>query len=146
MHHLAGLGRKRGLSTFSVEFDDPEYYEFDAQQAVVRHYGTRHRVARIGSADVAEGFPAAVLHAETALFRSAPVPMLRLSKEVRAAGIKVVMSGEGADEILLGYDLFREGRRSGGSGRAIPAPAAAVSCCAASTTTCRSTRTRAIST
>jgi asparagine synthase (glutamine-hydrolysing) len=36
--------------------------------------------------------------------------MYRLSKEVRAAGIKVVMSGEGADEILLGYDLFREAK------------------------------------
>ena len=98
------------LSTFSVEFDDPEYDESGAQQAVVQHYGTRHRVARIGTADIAEGFPAAVLHAETALFRSAPVPMMRLSKEVRAAGIKVVMSGEGADEILLGYDLFREAK------------------------------------
>ena len=110
VHHLARLGGKRGLSTFSVEFDDPEYDESDAQQAVVQHYGTRHRVARIGTTDIAEGFPAAVLHAETALFRSAPVPMMRLSKEVRAAGIKVVMSGEGADEILLGYDLFREAK------------------------------------
>jgi asparagine synthase (glutamine-hydrolysing) len=36
--------------------------------------------------------------------------MYRLSKEVRAAGLKVVMSGEGADEILLGYDLFREAK------------------------------------
>jgi asparagine synthase (glutamine-hydrolysing) len=108
VHHLAGLADKRALSTFSVEFDDSEYDESDAQQAVVQHYGTRHRTARIGTADIAEGFPAAVLHAETALFRSAPVPMMRLSKEVRAAGIKVVMSGEGADEILLGYDLFRE--------------------------------------
>jgi asparagine synthase (glutamine-hydrolysing) len=110
VHHLARLGGKRELSTFSVEFDDPEYDESDAQQAVVQHYGTRHRAARIGTADIAEGFPAAVLHAETALFRSAPVPMMRLSREVRAAGIKVVMSGEGADEILLGYDLFREAK------------------------------------
>jgi len=110
VHHLAGLGGKRRLATFSVAFDDPDYDESGAQQAVARHYGTRHRVADIGAADIAEGFPAAVLHAETALFRSAPVPMLRLSKEVRAAGIKVVMSGEGADEILLGYDLFREAK------------------------------------
>lgn len=108
VHHLAGLGGARALSTFSVAFDDPEYDESAAQEAVVRHYGTRHRVARIATADIAQAFPQAVLHAETALFRSAPVPMMRLSQEVRAAGIKVVMSGEGADEILLGYDLFRE--------------------------------------
>jgi len=76
----------------------------------VQHYLSHHRVARVGVRDIAEDFPTAVVHAETALFRSAPVPMYRLSKEVRAAGIKVVMSGEGADEILLGYDLFREAK------------------------------------
>ena len=110
VHHLARLGSKRGLSTFSVAFDDPDYDESHAQQAVVQHYGTRHRVTHIATTDIAEGFAAAVLHAETALFRSAPVPMMRLSEDVRAAGIKVVMSGEGADEILLGYDLFREAK------------------------------------
>jgi asparagine synthase (glutamine-hydrolysing) len=108
VHHLDRLNGKEALSTFSVAFDDPDYDESPAQQAVVQHYRTRHRVARIGKADIAEDFPTAVLHAETTLFRSAPVPMYRLSKAVRAAGIKVVMSGEGADEILLGYDLFRE--------------------------------------
>jgi asparagine synthase (glutamine-hydrolysing) len=108
VRHLHKLDDKLPLSTFSVVFDDPDYDESHAQQAVVQHYRTHHRVARIGTADIAEDFPTAVMHAETALFRSAPVPMYRLSKEVRAAGIKVVMSGEGADEILLGYDLFRE--------------------------------------
>jgi asparagine synthase (glutamine-hydrolysing) len=108
VRHLDELNGKRPLSTFSVAFDDPDYDEFHAQQAVVQHYRTRHRVARIGIGDIAEDFPDVVFHAETALFRSAPVPMYRLSKEVRTAGIKVVMSGEGADEILLGYDLFRE--------------------------------------
>jgi asparagine synthase (glutamine-hydrolysing) len=110
VHHLEKLNGKRALSTFSVAFDDPDYDESHAQQAVVQHYRTQHRVARIASADIAEDFPTAVIHAETALFRSAPVPMYRLSKEVRAAGLKVVMSGEGADEILLGYDLFREAK------------------------------------
>jgi asparagine synthase (glutamine-hydrolysing) len=110
VHKLAGLHPERTLSTFSVGFDDPEYDESEAQQAVVRNYGTRHHATRIGAADIAEGFPQAVEHAETALFRSAPVPMQRLSAAVRAAGIKVVMSGEGADEILLGYDLFREAK------------------------------------
>jgi asparagine synthase (glutamine-hydrolysing) len=64
----------------------------------------------VKTADIAADFPAAVVHAESALFRSAPVPMYRLAKTVREAGIKVVMSGEGADEILLGYDLFREAK------------------------------------
>jgi asparagine synthase (glutamine-hydrolysing) len=110
VRHLDELNRKRPLSTFSVAFDDPDYDESAAQAAVVQHYRTDHRVARVSVGDIAEDFSTAVIHAETALFRSAPVPMYRLSKEVHAAGIKVVMSGEGADEILLGYDLFREAK------------------------------------
>jgi asparagine synthase (glutamine-hydrolysing) len=110
VHHLAAIDPQRRLSTFSVTFEDADYDESEAQQAVVRHYQTRHRSARIKTAEIAEGFATAVAHAETALFRSAPVPMHRLAKEVRAAGLKVVMSGEGADEILLGYDLFREAK------------------------------------
>jgi asparagine synthase (glutamine-hydrolysing) len=108
VHHLDALDRARDLATFSVAFDDPDYDESVAQQAVVQHYRTNHREVRLGAREVADDFPAAVEHAETALFRSAPVPMYRLSREVRRAGLKVVMSGEGADEILLGYDLFRE--------------------------------------
>src|SRR5204862_508463 len=81
-----------------------------AQEVVAQYYQTRHRVAHTRTADIPRDFATAVAHAETPLFRSAPVPMMRLSKEVRAAGIKVVMSGEGADEILLGYDLFREAK------------------------------------
>lgn len=110
VHNLDYIGGEQGLSTFSVAFDDPDYDESAAQEAVVGRYRTRHHVTRIGQGDIAEYFPTAVLHAETTLFRSAPVPMYLLSKAVRAAGIKVVMSGEGADEILLGYDLFREAK------------------------------------
>jgi asparagine synthase (glutamine-hydrolysing) len=110
VHHLSALSGKKPLSTFSVAFDDPDYDESQAQEVVAQYYRTRHRVAHIQTADIARDFATAVAHAETPLFRSAPVPMYRLSNEVRAAGIKVVMSGEGADEILLGYDLFREAK------------------------------------
>ncbi len=110
VHHLGRLSGTRPLSTFSVAFDDAAYDESEAQEAVVQHYRTRHHTERIRAADIAGDFPAAVVHAETALFRSAPVPMYRLSRAVRETGIKVVMSGEGADEILLGYDLFREAK------------------------------------
>jgi asparagine synthase (glutamine-hydrolysing) len=108
VHHLAAASGERGLSTFSVGFDDAAFDESAAQLEVVRHYRTRHHEVRVGARDIADNFPTAVQHAETALFRSAPVPMYLLSRETHAAGLKVVMSGEGADEILLGYDLFRE--------------------------------------
>src|SRR5690606_13895155 len=42
------------------------------------------------------------------LLRTAPVPMYLLSKLVRGEQFKVVMTGEGADEFLAGYDIFKE--------------------------------------
>ncbi len=47
-------------------------------------------------------------HAERPLLRTAPAPLFLLSRLVRDAGIKVVLTGEGADEMFAGYDLFRE--------------------------------------
>jgi asparagine synthase (glutamine-hydrolysing) len=51
-----------------------------------------------------------VRHAEAPVVRTAPVPMMLLADSVRAAGYKVVLTGEGADEMFAGYDLFREGK------------------------------------
>jgi asparagine synthase (glutamine-hydrolysing) len=51
-----------------------------------------------------------VAHAERPLLRTAPAPLFLLSRLVRDAGIKVVLTGEGADEMFGGYDLFREGK------------------------------------
>lgn len=96
------------LRTYSVAFEDPEYDESVAQRAVVEHLGQEHVTLTITAADIARVFPQVVWHAETPLFRTAPAPLFLLSRRVHADGIKVVMTGEGADEILLGYDLFRE--------------------------------------
>jgi asparagine synthase (glutamine-hydrolysing) len=96
------------IHTFSVAFEDKYFDESDDQSEVSRWLGTEHSAITIGHADIAENFPAALYHAEMPAFRSAFVPMFLLSQAVRAKGIKVVLSGEGADEAFLGYDLFKE--------------------------------------
>ena len=96
------------LKTFSITFDDPEYDEAIAQQEVVKHFGFEHGSVNIQSEQIGDAFPKVVWHAETPLFRTAPTPLYYLSKKVHDEGFKVVMTGEGADEMLLGYDLFRE--------------------------------------
>lgn len=96
------------LSTFSVTFEDAAYDESPEQRELASFLGTRHRAQSIGHADLAEACPAAVFHAEVPAFRSAFIPMFLLSRLTREAGIKVILSGEGADEAFLGYDLFKE--------------------------------------
>jgi asparagine synthase (glutamine-hydrolysing) len=65
-------------------------------------------VQRIGRGDIARVFPDVVRHTETPLVRTAPAPLYLLSRIVREQGIKVVLTGEGSDEVFLGYDLFKE--------------------------------------
>jgi asparagine synthase (glutamine-hydrolysing) len=77
---------------------------------VVARLGTDHRELVVSRRDIAAAFPEVVYHAERPLLRTAPAPLFLLSKLVRDAGVKVVLTGEGADEMFAGYDLFREGK------------------------------------
>ena len=61
-------------------------------------------------ADIARVFPDVIAHTERPILRTAPAPLFLLSKLVHDAGIKVVLTGEGADEMFAGYDLFREAK------------------------------------
>lgn len=98
------------LRSFSLAFDDPEFDESPHQRELVSRLGTPHTELRCTRADIAAGFPRAVWHAEAPLLRTAPVPMMLLARSVREHGVKVVLTGEGADEVFGGYDLFKEAR------------------------------------
>jgi asparagine synthase (glutamine-hydrolysing) len=58
--------------------------------------------------EVAASFPEVVRRGEKPILRTAPAPLLRLSRAVREAGMKVVLTGEGADEAFAGYGIFQE--------------------------------------
>ncbi len=85
-------------------------------------------------------FPEVVAHAERPLLRTAPAPLFLLSRLVREAGIKVVLTGEGADEMFAGYDLFREGEGAPLLGAAARLAAAAAPARAALSRTSRARR------
>ena len=101
---------KEKIDTFSVEFENDEYDESNFQKRVSKFINSNHRSIRISKEDIANNFENTIYHSETHLFRTAPVPMYLLSKLVKDNGHKVVFTGEGADEILLGYDIFAENK------------------------------------
>jgi asparagine synthase (glutamine-hydrolysing) len=100
----------QALRTFSIGFEGERLDETAWQQAVVRHLGTEHHAFSCDRATVAGELATTVWHGESAILRTAPVPMRLLSARVRAEGYRVVLTGEGADEILGGYDLFKEAK------------------------------------
>jgi asparagine synthase (glutamine-hydrolysing) len=110
---IASLVRKftnNRLHTFSIAFSDTHYDESAFQARMARFLGTEHQVACVSHADIGRIFPEVVWQAETPLMRTAPAPMFMLSKLVRDSGFKVVLTGEGADEFLAGYDIFKEAK------------------------------------
>jgi asparagine synthase (glutamine-hydrolysing) len=98
------------METFSVSFADSAYDEAPFQEMMGRALGTNHHVERIGYPDIGNVFEDVIWHAETPVLRSAPAPMHRLSGLTRNHGIKVVLTGEGSDELFGGYDIFKENR------------------------------------
>ena len=108
---IAGLAHQLvgdRLRTFSVSFEDPEFDESPYQQAASRYLHTQHSDIPCSYQDIADVFPDVVWHSEQPVLRTAPAPMLLLSRLVHQSGFKVVLTGEGADEILGGYDILKE--------------------------------------
>jgi len=108
---IAALIRREGasrLDTFSIAFQDSGYDESEFQRSMARFLGTSHQVTKVTHSDIARVFPEVIWHTETPVLRTAPAPMFLLSRLVREHGYKVVLTGEGADELLGGYDIFKE--------------------------------------
>jgi len=99
---------KNPMKTFSISFEDAEFDESKYQQMASAHLQTQHRVQSISNRAVAGNFARTIWHVEKPILRTAPVPLLLLSRLVRENNFKVVLTGEGADEILGGYNIFKE--------------------------------------
>jgi asparagine synthase (glutamine-hydrolysing) len=98
------------LKTFSIGFEQQSLDESVFQKQLIKHLGVGNSRILCRNSDIAENFPNTIFHAETAILRTAPAPMQQLSGLVRGSGYKVVLTGEGADEVLGGYDLFKEAK------------------------------------
>jgi len=96
------------LNTFSIGFSEAEYDESYYQKIVAETLGTSHFSIYCKKNDIAANFRKVIWHTEAPLFRTGAVPMYMLSNLVNDHGIKVVITGEGADEFLGGYNIFKE--------------------------------------
>jgi asparagine synthase (glutamine-hydrolysing) len=96
------------LETFSVRFTEPSFDETEEQRRVVGLLGTKHHEVMCGDKELRDAIDSVVWHCESALLRTAPVPLFILSRLVREEGMKVVLTGEGADELFAGYSIFKE--------------------------------------
>ncbi|WP_308417052.1 asparagine synthase (glutamine-hydrolyzing) [Thiolapillus brandeum] len=98
------------LRTFSIGFEDDEFDESVFQKELVKYLDTDHTHVTCTREDIGRIFPRVIWHTESTILRTAPAPLMLLSRHVRESGYKVVLTGEGADEVFGGYDIFKEAK------------------------------------
>lgn len=98
------------LNTFSIRFDEESFDETKYQQEVSQFLNTNHSSFFCTSDDILKNFSKTIWHTEYPILRTSPTPMYLLSQKVHESNIKVVITGEGADELLGGYNIFKEAK------------------------------------
>jgi asparagine synthase (glutamine-hydrolysing) len=104
---LAQQEMNRPIRAFTLTFDNPLHNEADIAQAQAKHVGSSYHPIPITGREIADSYAEAIWHSETPMFNGHGVAKFLLSRAVRDAGIKVVFTGEGADEMLGGYPYYR---------------------------------------
>jgi len=121
---LAALGRP--LDTFSIEFADAAFSESRFQRLMAARIGFPHHRICFGTTELVGALSDVVWHAETPLKEAYDAACYALSRQVRDSGVRVVLTGQGADELFAGYAGYRFDafRRAGRRGPAVSPEAA----------------------
>lgn len=110
----------RPISTFSIGFDVPEFDESPHAREVARHLGTDHNEVRLGAKEALEVVPSLAATFDEPFADHSQIPTLLVSALARHH-VKVVLSGDGGDELFAGYDRYFAALRFWGAARHLPA-------------------------
>ena len=94
------------VHTFNIGFEQPGYDEAAHAALAARHLGTQHHQVVFGEKDF-DAYPEVLARLEEPQCSATALPIYRLYQACRAAGLTVILTGEGADELLGGYHWFR---------------------------------------
>lgn len=98
------------LRSFGIRFENKDYDEGKFQNEMVEYLNINHSEIIARNEDIGANLEEVLWHSEKPLLRTGPIPLYLLSKLVNQSGYKVVLTGEGADEVFGGYDIFKEAK------------------------------------
>ncbi|MGH3931811.1 MAG: asparagine synthase (glutamine-hydrolyzing) [Pseudonocardiaceae bacterium] len=106
---IAALAKEHNpdLITFTTGFERAGYSEVDVAAESAAAIGVRHVIRTVSATELAEALPLIVWYLDDPVADPALVPLWFIAREAREH-IKVVLSGEGADELFGGYTIYRE--------------------------------------
>ena len=104
---LASHELKRPIPTFTIRIPHPKLDETDRALLAAERIGSTPTIVTCGEKEIAEGYRDLVIASECPVVDTSSAAIYQLATAVRAAGYKVALSGEGADEALAGYPWFK---------------------------------------
>jgi asparagine synthase (glutamine-hydrolysing) len=108
--HLKGPA----VNTYTIRVDAPELDELSAANLVARHIGTKPPIVQeFRASDTLNTYPRLIQAAETPVIDTSCAALLLLAQRVHACSQKVVLTGEGADEWLVGYPWYKAAKAFG---------------------------------
>ncbi len=95
------------INTFSIGYNEyKNYCELDFAKITAKHINSNHTPVTIGKKEFIDYFEDTLFALEQPHADSAAIPLNILTSKIHKSGIKTVLSGEGSDEIFLGYDNY----------------------------------------
>ena len=98
------------VRTFGIRFEESNFDEGEYQKQMVKFLGTEHSEILATNEKIGASLADMLWHCEKPILRTAPIPLYLLSDLVHKHSYKVVLTGEGADEVFGGYNIFREAK------------------------------------
>lgn len=104
---LASAVQQSPVKAFTIGFDNDEYDESAIAREMAERTGADQDVLRLDAALLYDNFEETIWHAERTIYNTLAVAKLLMSRHVRNERYKVVVTGEGSDELFAGYPAFR---------------------------------------
>ncbi|MGM7318758.1 asparagine synthase (glutamine-hydrolyzing) [Idiomarina sp. ST10R2A5] len=105
---LASASTQTSVKAFTIGFDSDDYDETPIAQEMAEATQADHHIMRLKADDLYDHFVKTLWHTERTIYNTLGVAKYLMSKEVHESGYKVVMTGEGSDELFAGYPAFRK--------------------------------------
>ncbi len=110
----------RAIQTFSVGFEEEEYSELNYCKIAAKEFKTNHFDMKVSAQNFFDNWEEAILRRGAPVSEASDIPMLMLSHAAKSS-VKMVLTGEGADEFLAGYPKHQAELYSGTYQSLVPA-------------------------
>ena len=104
---LSAASTQGSVKTFTIGFDSDDYDETPIATEMAQAVGAEQEILRLQANHLYDHFEETLWHTERTIYNTLGVAKLLMSRRVNEVGYKVVLTGEGSDELFGGYPAFR---------------------------------------